>query len=109
MAMMNRQDRAKQFAPFDALNGLREALAKKEYDLGKVERGDHSEELDSEISEKLSKVQRGDRIALTCYQDGYYVKVIGAVNEINTIFKYIVIGNGKVYFDDIYGVDRDLV
>ena len=51
--MMNRQDRAKQFAPFDALNGLREALAKKEYDLGKVERGDHSEELDSEISEKL--------------------------------------------------------
>ena len=101
--MMNRQDRAKQFAPFDALNGLREALAKKEYDLGKVERGD------SEISDKLSKVQRGDRIALTCYQDGYYVKEIGAVKEINTIFKYIVIGNGKVYFDDIYGVDRDLV
>ena len=65
--MMNRQDRAKQFAPFDALNGLREALAKKEYDLGKVERGEHSEELDSEISDKLSKVQRGDRIALTCY------------------------------------------
>lgn len=31
------------------------------------------------------------------------------MNEINTIFKYIVIGNGKVYFDDIYGVDRDLV
>ena len=108
-AMMNRQDRAKQFAPFDALNGLREALAKKEYDLGKVERGDHSEELDSEISEKLSKVQRGDRISLTCYEDGYYVKVIGAVKEINTIFKYIVIGNGKVYFDDIYGIDRDLV
>ena len=52
--MMNRQDRAKQFAPFDALNGLREALAKKEYDLGKVERGEHSEELDSEISDKLS-------------------------------------------------------
>ena len=51
--MMNRQDRAKQFAPFDALNGLREALAKKEYDLGKVERGEHSEELDSEISDKL--------------------------------------------------------
>ena len=102
--MMNRQDRAKQFAPFDALNGLREALAKKEYDLGKVERGEHSEELD-----RLSKVQRGDRIALTCYQDGYYVKVIGAVNEINTIFKYIVIGNGKVYFDDIYGIDRNLV
>ncbi len=107
--MMNRQDRAKQFAPFDALNGLREALAKKEYNLGKVERGEHSEELDSEISDKLSKVQRGDRIALTCYQDGYYVKVIGAVKEINTIFKYIVIGNGKVYFDDIYGIDRDLV
>lgn len=107
--MMNRQDRAKQFAPFDALNGLREALAKKEYDFGKVERGEHSEELDSEISDKLSKVQRGDRIALTCYQDGYYVKVIGAVKEINTIFKYIVIGNGKVYFDDIYGIDRDLV
>lgn len=107
--MMNRQDRAKQFAPFDALKGLREALAKKEYDLGKVERREHSEELDAEISEQFTKIRRGDRIALTCYQDGYYVKVIGAVKEINTIYKYVVIGNGKVFFDDIYGVDRDLV
>ena len=41
--MMNRQDRAKQFAPFDALKGLREALAKKEYELGKVARSEHFE------------------------------------------------------------------
>lgn len=33
--MMNRQDRAKQFAPFDALKGLREALAKKNMNLAK--------------------------------------------------------------------------
>ena len=107
--MMNRQDRAKQFAPFDALKGLREALAKKEYELGKVARSEHFEELDNEISEKLSKIQRGDKIALMCYQDGYYVKVVGIVKEINVIYKFIVINNGKVFFDDIYGIERDLV
>ena len=105
--MMNRQDRAKQFAPFDALKGLQEALAKKEYELGKVARSEHFEELDNEISEKLSKIQRGDKIALTCYQDGYYVKVVGIVKEINAIYKFIVINNGKVFFDDIYGIERD--
>ena len=94
--MMNRQDRAKQFAPFDALKGLREALAKKEYDLGKVERGEHSEELDAEISEQLSKVRRGDRIALTCYQDGYYVKVIGAVAMLKKIVSRSSPSTGKI-------------
>ena len=80
--MMNRQDRAKQFTPFDALKGLKEALAKKEYELGKVARAEHSEELNNEISEKLSKIQRGDKIALTCYQDGYYVKVVGIERDL---------------------------
>ena len=46
---MNRQDRAKQFAPFDALRGLREALAAKEREHEKQERGDVSEDVAAEI------------------------------------------------------------
>ena len=41
---MPRGERAKQFAPFDALKGLQQALRLKEYEHERVEKGDLSEE-----------------------------------------------------------------
>ncbi len=103
---MPRQQRAKQFAPFEALKGLRDALARKEYEYGRVERAGHSEEMDTEIASEMAKLQRGSKVEVVCYQDGYYVTVVGTVKEINTIFKYLLIEKGKVFFDDIYGLKR---
>ena len=41
---MNRQERAKQFMPFDALKGLKEALKAKEEKLTRVAKRELSEE-----------------------------------------------------------------
>ena len=47
---MSRKDRAKQFAPFDALKGLQKALRLKEFEHEIVEKGDVSEENSNKIS-----------------------------------------------------------
>ena len=41
---MPRGDRARQFAPFDALKGLQQALRLKEYEHDRIEKGDITEE-----------------------------------------------------------------
>ena len=48
---MNREDRAKQFLPFDALKGLREELKRREEIALRTER----RQLSEEESERLSK------------------------------------------------------
>ena len=92
---MIRQERAKQFAPFDALRGLREALAKKE-------RGEVSEEAAAEIEATLIKLKKGDRVRALIFDDGYYVTVEGQVTNFNVPFRYIKIEDGKIPFSDLY-------
>ncbi len=101
---MIRQERAKQFAPFDALRGLREALAKKEREHERQERGEVSEETASEIEAALIKLKRGDRARAVFFDDGYYVTVEGQVTKFDLTFKYIMIEDGKIPFSDLYGL-----
>ena len=103
---MNRQDRAKQFAPFEALKGLREALAEKEYEHEKAQQRELSEDEANKIQASLIKLQKGDTVQLTCFESGYYIEVKGQINKIDFIFKYLTIGEGKVLFDDIYEINN---
>ena len=49
---MPRGDRARQFAPFDALKGLQQALRLKEYEHDKTMKGDISEKTLKNLSSK---------------------------------------------------------
>lgn len=102
--MMNREDRAKQFAPFEALGGLREALRQVELELERVEKQEVSEDRAAKISKVLNKIEKGKTVRVTYYDSGYYVDVEGVVTSIDRTFKFIVIGEGKIYFDDIYDI-----
>lgn len=99
---MNREDRAKQFAPFDALKGLREALREKEIEHERKQKKELSEEAAQEIQSVLLKIKKGDKVKISCYESGYYITVEGLISKINYVYRYIVIGEGKVFFDDIY-------
>lgn len=101
---MIRQERAKQFAPFDALRGLREALAKKEREHERQERGEVSEEAAAEIEATLIKLKKGDRVRALIFDDGYYVTVEGQVTNFNVPFRYIKIEDGKIPFSDLYDI-----
>lgn len=99
---MIRQERAKQFAPFDALRGLREALAKKEREHERQERGEVSEETAVEIEATLIKLKKGDRVRALIFDDGYYVTVEGQVTNFDVTYRYIKVEDGKIPFSDLY-------
>ena len=99
---MIRQERAKQFAPFDALRGLREALAKKEREHARQERGEVSEETAAGIEATLIKLKKGDRVRALIFDDGYYVTVEGQVTNFDVTYRYIKVEDGKIPFSDLY-------
>ena len=103
---MNRADRAKQFAPFDALRGLREALAQKEQEHERQEKRELSEEEQASIEQALVEIARGDEAEAVCFQDGKYVKVVGTVVRVDTNFRYLQIGEGKIAFANLCGLRR---
>lgn len=100
--MANRVNRAAQFMPFDALKGLREELKAREEKILRVEKADITDEMAEEISSKLCQIQKGSKIALTFYYNGHYVDIDGIVSNIDGIYKYLVIGEEKIFFENIY-------
>lgn len=74
---MDRENRAKQFMPFDALKGLRAALAEKERMI--VEKRELSEEQKEELDRKLKQIEKQDIITVEFFDKGEYVKVTGVV------------------------------
>lgn len=101
---MTQSDRAKQFMPFDAMKGLKEALQDREERHSRVEKRELSEDTLAEIAEQLVKVEPGATVKLFFYHSFHEVTLIGRVSKIDFIFRYILIGAEKVFFDDIYEV-----
>lgn len=101
---MNREERAKQFMPFDALKGLQEELRIREERRTRVEKRTLSEEQIERISAVLVKLRQGSQVEITFYEKGHYLSLEGFISEIDCIYAYIKIGNVKVFFDDIYKI-----
>lgn len=76
---MKREQRAKQFAPFDALKGLRDALRVKEYEHESIIRGEISEDDTVLISKTLREIVKGDIVEIDYFIDGHDFFVTGAV------------------------------
>ena len=96
---MAQSDRAKQFMPFDALKGFREALQEKERIM--VPKRDLSDEQKEALNLKLCQVKKNDRIAVEYFQDGEYVRVSGPVTKLDLIRKILAVAHTEVSFGDI--------
>ena len=101
---MNRQDRAKQFMPFDALKGLQEELRVREERRTRVQKKSLSDEQIEAICQVLHKVRKGTRIEVTFYENGHYLSIEGVVTEKNEAYKHIKVGKSLIFFDDIYKI-----
>lgn len=97
--IMDRENRAKQFMPFDALKGFREALAEKERII--VPKRDLSEEQKEELNRKLIQVKRHDMITVEYFHHGEYVQVTGLVARIDESSRILKVVNTSILFDDI--------
>ena len=103
---ISRSDRAKQFQPFDALKGLKEALKEKEKELEKEDRKNLSEEMQEKISEKLKNLNTGDSIKIYYYNMGEYKTITNKLKAINKAKNLIRLNNGiEIKFVDIYNIE----
>ena len=102
--MMMREERAKQFQPFDAMKGLQEALRDREERHSRVERHEISEEQQEKNSEVFAKLTKGMHVQLDYYCKFHDITKKGTVTEISTAFRYLKLGKEKIFFCDIYDI-----
>lgn len=102
---MPRTDRAKQFAPFDALKGLQEALKIKEYEHDRIVRGELSEDEIKDISKVLSDIEKGDKVSVEFFRDGHSIQLKG-VAKIDVFSQKLYVGAFKIDFDEIKKIEK---
>ena len=101
---LTRQERAKQFAPFDALKGLQEALRLKEYQHEKIEKGDLQEEKAKEISSALINIQRNDVAFVEYFCDGHVFSERGTI-KIKIESGEIEINNKRIKIENLLNIN----
>ena len=102
---MPRKDRAKQFAPFDALKGLHDALKLKEYQHEKIAKGEMSEDDAKAISDVLISLEDDDLVNLIYFDDGYHKtykgKIILDANE-----RKIFLDKKEICIDNLVKIEK---
>ena len=101
--MVNRQDRAKQFMPFDGLKGFKEEIKKRERI--KVKKKEFFEEEAKILSEKLSSLKKGELVEIIHFSIDEYIKTKGIITKISKEEKYLVIVKTQIYFDNIIEIN----
>lgn len=107
-APMPRSRRAKQFMPFDALTGLREAIAAKERVT--EPRRYLSEDAIAEINETLNGLRKGQVVTIVYYGDyeQKYLQLTGPVTKVDPYWNSIQIGNVIISFPEITQLLTDI-
>lgn len=100
--------RAKQFAPFDAVVGLRKALYEKER--LREARKQLSEEAIEEINNTLKILLPHDTVTVIHYKntEQRYVKTTGEVQKLNPQNHTVIVGAQVIQFENIYKITKTL-
>ncbi len=100
-APMPRSRRAKQFMPFDALRGLKEAIAAKERIT--MPRRYLSEDAISEINKVLISIHKGSLITVVYYDENKlnYTQITGIVTGVEDLQQNIRVGEFTIFFSDM--------
>lgn len=102
--MLTREERAKLFAPFDAMKGLKEALRDREERHARVARHEISEEQAEENSRVILKLERGMLVEVYCHDNFHDVVKRGVVTDLDLARKMLSLDGENILFDDIYAV-----
>jgi hypothetical protein len=99
-------ERAKQFAPFDALRGLDEALERKRLEMAHVSKRQLEDTALEELNNALSCIEKGDFVKASYYEDGDYLDIGGVVSFNDTVGQTIRIDGTDLRYDDIYRIEK---
>ena len=103
---MTNKERAKIFAPFDALKGFKEAL--KEEEIIKIPKVTLSEDQENQLDNILKTLENGMMIEVVYYNclEEVYIKTIGVFVGIDEINKCIYVVKNKILVSDIIGIKK---
>ena len=93
--------RAKQFAPYQALNGFMEAImAAERYEIPRKILGPDRLE---EINNMLLSLRKGQKVSVIYYEEyeKSYVYLTGAVTKLDSYFGLLQVDNRVTYFSEI--------
>ena len=102
--MMEREKRAKQFAPFDALTGLKEAIRLKEYEHNAKMKRDLSDDVIEKISNNLKKIEKKTIVRLKYYSEGHEYEYLGNI-KLNIVDLIIELKDKVISFSDLLDLD----
>ena len=107
-APMPRSRRAKQFMPFDALRGLKEAIAAKERVI--EPRRYPSEDAIAEINATLLGLHKGQIITVVYYgiYEQVYLQLTGPVRKVDSYWQNLQVGNTTIEFPEIDQLFTDI-
>ncbi len=101
---MTRQERAKIFAPFDAMKGLQEALREREERLTRTQRREICDEAIEANSRILSTLKRRMEVEISFWSGFHDVVKHGKITYINTAYGYLELDHEAIEFEDIYDI-----
>ena len=100
--MVNKADRARQFLPFDALKGYKEAImSKRKVVLTKKEL---SEDEAENLSYKFNQIQVGMMVKIIYFENNEYISMEGMIAKLDLDDKYIQIVKTKIKIDSIVNI-----
>lgn len=102
--MMMREQRAKQFMPFDAMKGLAEALKDREERHSRTVKHGVSEDAQQRICDALLRMEKGSRVLVSHYSCFHDVETEGIVTEIDRACRFFRLNEEKILFDDLYDI-----
>ena len=101
--MPNDLDRAKQFLPFDALKGFREAISTME-EIRESKKDLSIDEL-NDLDNKIKFIKKNDLIKVKYFYLDDYIETIDTLKKVDNIYKRIILKNSKISFDDIMDIE----
>ncbi len=111
---MSNAERAKIFAPFEALRGHSDRLAVETGKLLRRNRIELSEEESQILSDKLCQVEKGMEIEAVYFIPddpgsslGCYTRIEGKVSSVDPVFRALRIGSTTIRFDDLIDVSGE--
>ena len=99
---MTSAERAKQFLPFAAVQGLNDALAEKEKT--RTPRRELSEDAANILNEKLLQLQRGQTVTAIYYHDENYVQLTGTITCIYRTARAFRLHVTDIAFSDLWDI-----
>ena len=101
--MQNNDFRAKQFMPFDALKGFKEAI--KMMEIKKTSKKELLDDRINNLNNKIKLLNKNSNVLIKYYSGIDYIETSGNIKKVDDVNKCIYILNSKIFFDDILDIE----